>query len=430
MQLYLTMPKPGETIREGVVVQWLKKEGQKVQEKEPLVELETEKAVFTFESPFAGELKKILVEANSSCEVGKPIALFEVSAEDGERYLMLGVGMPAEGETISSTPQKKTEPKKALPKKEAPAEKKQNTKTPVYSPLIRNLASENHLSLEDLADIPSSGPGGRLTKEDVLNYLKNNSPLLTKEGNKGRSEFGTLPDPLLGKERVLLSPIRQRIAQHMKKSHEQIPAAGSSVDVDFHLIWNYCQKNKQSYAEEHGVNLSPFHFFLFAVCETLKKYPNFNASYSEEGGKGFLEKHSQINLGVAVATLQGLFTPVIHHAEKLSFRELTQSLSQLESKTKMGKLSVEELTGATFVVNNPGAIGGNRCLQIIPLPMVAIVAMNRIQKRPWVVDEAIGIREVAALDLAFDHRPLDGADGILFLEEVKKQLENFEFSKV
>ncbi len=420
MQLYLTMPKPGETIREGVVVQWLKKEGEKVQEKDALVELETEKAVFTFESPFVGVLQKILVEANSSCEVGKPIALFEVSQEDGERYLMLGVGMPADGApTVRSTPSSKQIQK--TPEKPVRTQAQAAPSSRALSPLIRNLARENNLSEEELAQIPASGPGGRLTKEDVLKYLKNVGAVLAPPDKGAASSTPT---------QNLLSPIRQRIAQHMKKSHEQIPAAGSSVDVDFHLIWNYCQKNKQSYSEEHGVALSPFHFFLFAVREALKKYPNFNASYIEEGGKGYLQKHSQINLGVAVATLQGLFTPVIHQADKLSFRDLAQTLSQLEAKTKMGKLSVEELTGATFVVNNPGAVGGNRCLQIIPLPMVAIVAINRIQKRPWVVEEAIGIREVAAIDLAFDHRPLDGADGILFLEEVKKNLEHFDFEAI
>lgn len=433
MKLYLTMPKPGETIREGVVVQWLKKAGENVEEKDPLVELETEKAVFTYESPFKGKIEKILIEENASIAVGSPIALFEVSEEDGQRYLMLGVGLPVEESKVAAPVQKNVG---ANPHVRPPVERQTHRSAPtvkrpaVYSPLIRNLARENHLSDADLANISGSGPGGRLTKEDILNYLK--SPRISPLSKGSGGDFEQAPTYLLqeGDEKISLSVIRQRIAQVMKKSADQIPKAGSGTDVDASEIWEYCKTHQTEFQNKHQVALKPFHFFLYAVREALKKYPNFNASYVEENGKSFLIKHKPIHLGFAVATLQGLFTPVVKNAQDKKFSDLSKVLADLEKKAKEGKLSVDELTGATFVVNNPGAVGGTRCDQIIPLPTVAIIALNRIQKRPWAVGDEIKIRHVVGVDLAFDHRPLDGADGIQFVEEVRKILEKFPFEIV
>ncbi len=427
MKLYLTMPKPGETIREGVVVQWLKKQGESVEEKDPLVELETEKAVFTYESPFKGSLQKVLAEENASVPVGTPIALFEVSEEDGQRYLMLGVGLPVSGNEAGSPVQKDVgATPRGRPKMEGQPQRAAPTKRPaVYSPLIRNLARENNISEDELGNIPASGPGGRLTKEDILNFLKvGTAPLVVPKPAAVETPKYTMQE---GDEKVLLSVIRQRIAQHMRKSAEQIPKAGSGVDVDMSEIWEYHKTHQTEFQNKYQVSLKPFHFFLYAVREALKKFPNFNASYMEENGKSFLVKHAPIHLGFAVATLQGLFTPVVKNAQNKRFVELSRALVDLEKKAKEGKLSVDELTGATFVVNNPGAVGGSRCDQIIPLPTVAIIALNRIQKKPWVMGNEIQIRHVVGVDLAFDHRPLDGADGIQFAEEVKKTLEHFPF---
>lgn len=425
MQIYLTMPKPGETIHEGVIVKWQKKAGDLVEEKEALVELETEKAVFTYESPFKGKIEKILAEENASIPVGSPIALFDVSEEDGQRYLMLGVGLPVDKSEKSNVVAPLAAPTSvkgstsfdvAQDRRRTPTTTKQSTS---YSPLIRSLAKEQGLSNEELDQIPRSDPRGRLNKEDVLNYLK----------NKTSVQKSTTPTVKLqaGDEKVPLSVIRQRIAQHMTKSAAQIPKAGSGVDVDASEIWEYCKTHQVEFQNKYQVSLKPFHFFLYAVREALKKFPKFNASYMEEEGKSFLIKHASIHLGFAVATLQGLFTPVVKNAQDKKFSDLCKTLVDLEKKAKEGKLSVDELTGATFVVNNPGAVGGSRCDQVIPLPTVAIIALNRIQKRPWVLGDEIKVRHVVGVDLAFDHRPLDGADAIQFVEEVKKILEHFPF---
>ena len=416
MQLYFTMPKPGETIREGSIVKWLKNPTDFLDEKDPLVELETEKAVFTAESPFRGILKEILVKENEEVKVGTPLALFDVSEEDGEKYVMLGVGMPVQENVDVGAPL-------GAPKNEEISQKKgAASSTPTiyrgnYSPFIRKLAKENHLTEKELEKIPRKRTGERLTKEDLLEYLKK-SP--SPQPSPTRGEGGIQRDY----KQIPLSPIRHRIAEHLTKSHHEIPQAATSVDVDLTEIMKFRKKKNLKFIP------TPFYFFTYAVRETLKKFPLFNSSYFEEGGKAFIQQHKNIHLSFAIATKQGLLNPVVQQAENLSFKKLASSILELEKKAREGKLSINELTGGTFLVNNPGAIGGTRSYQLIPYPLVAIIGLNRIQKKPWIVKNKIVPREIAAVDLSFDHRVLDGANAIQFAEEVKRMMEDFPYETV
>ena len=278
------MPKPGETIREGLVVQWMKKEGEKVEEKDPLVELETEKAVFTFESPFRGVLKKILAAEGENKPVASPLALFEVSEEDGNRYLMFGVGMPVDSapSPSSQAPSQKTSGQKQKTKDQGLGTRDYSS----YSPLIRNMAREHGMSSEELDEIPRSGD--RLTKEDVLKFVQ----------GRGGSRTAPTTEEF---DRIPLSPIRQRIAKHMIKSHREIPQAASSVDVDLSPILQFKKDHGEEFLKKHGLSLTPFYFFLYAVREILKKFPTFNSSYIEENGKAFTHQYRSIHLGFAVA---------------------------------------------------------------------------------------------------------------------------------
>src|SRR5262245_30388197 len=249
MQLYLTMPTPGETIREGSVVRWLKKAGDSVEEKEPLVELETEKAIFTFESPFRGLLREIVVAEGKKVAVGARLALFEVSEEDGKRYNLLGVGLPV-GEGVSAGAGPPARPQEGQPRGVTPTGLPSS-----YSPLIRNLAREHGLPLEELDRIPRTGP--RLTKEDVLGYIKNVGARFPRPGVE------TPPLPSSDFEKISLSPIRRRIAQKMQESKREIPHAASSVDVDLTEIWTYCASQADAFSQKIGVGPTPFFFFLY-----------------------------------------------------------------------------------------------------------------------------------------------------------------------
>ncbi len=406
MRLYLTMPKPGETIREGQIIQWLKTEGEKTEEQEGLVELETEKAVFIYDSPFRGVLQQILVPASSQVPVGAPIAIVEVSQEDGERYLMLGVGLPVEekeSETISSKNSSITLVSSSISSTKTPPQKSSST----YSPLIRKLAETHQLSLDELDQIPRVHSGGRITKEEVLEYLKARS--------------SPKPPYSVDYEDISLSPIRLRIAQKMEQSKREIPHAATSVDVDFTEGMEFCRQHREVFKMK-GFSLTPFILFANAVRRILPKFPNFNAHVISENGKIYLRRFHSLHLGMAVDTEQGLFTPVLHRVEEFGFEDLARQIFEFRKKVRGGKAQVEDLTGATFAINNPGAVGGDRAYQIIPPPLVAIIGINRVQKRPWVVNDQIAVREVCSVDLSFDHRVIDGAEAIRFIEAVKEEM--------
>lgn len=337
------MPQFGESITEGHIVRWLKREGENIKEQEPLVEMETAKSVFSYESPFRGKLAKIVERDEAKVSVGSVIAHFDVSEEDAKRYLSLGIG----------------------------EEIKKAKKPHGLSPAIRSLAKEHGMSLEEV---------------------------------------------------IPLSPIRARIAEKMVLSRQKIPHAGCGVDVDFSAI------EKWRSTQEKPPSILPF--AMVAVIEALKKHPHMNSSLKEEGEKRWVEQYDSIHLGIAVASEQGLVVPVVHNAEKLSFKELVQEARRLIDGGRKGSLSPQDLAGGTFTINNPGAVGSIRTEQIIPYPQAAIVAINRVVRRPWVVGDAIEIRPIVGLDIAFDHRLIDGDVAIRFLVDVAKNLENFDFSKI
>lgn len=316
MLITLTMPQFGESITQGRIVSWLKKEGDLVKEAEPLVEMETEKSVFSYESPFTGKLVKIIEGAEKEVQVGSEIAQFEVSEADGKKYSL-----------IHSTP-----------------------------------ASSSSATIQ------------------------------------------TIP----------VSAIRSRIADNMILSKQSIPHAGTGLDVDLSSIDQ--KRGKQSYLS----------FIIWAVIRSLQEHPLLYSLWKEANGRRWIEQNPSINLGLAVSTDQGLLVPVIHHAETLSFDQLTQETNRLITEGKKGILKPQELSGGNFTVNNTGALGATRSLQIIPPQQSAILAVNRVVKRPWVDGDKIVIKPILSLDLAFDHRLIDGDQAIGFLVSIREKLEKFK----
>lgn len=389
MLLALAMPQFGESITEGHIVRWLKKEGETVAESEPLVEMETEKSVFSYESPFRGTLVKIIQDNEANVSVGAVIAHFEVSKDDGKKYLSLGIG--GIGKLIGE---------KAQP------EKKEN-----LSPMIRSLAKEHHVPIHEVEKLKGTGPEGHLTKEDFLKFLK-----------KMESAKGEAQTPKTGVRMIAVSPIRSRIADNMVLSKQKIPHAGCGLDVDLSTVENWRADKR----EAPGL----LSFILVSVVEALKKNPHMNSSWKESEGKRWIEQYEAIHLGVATATDQGLVVPVIKEIQTLSFKKISQEVQRLIEAARKGGLSPSELTGATFTVNNTGALGTLRSHQIIPYPQAAIVAINRVVKRPWVVGDQIEIRPILSLDISFDHRLLDGAGAIKFLSDIAAELERFDFKKI
>ncbi len=400
----LTMPQFGESITEALIVRWLKKEGQDVKEQEPILELETEKSVFSYESPFQGKLIAILQKENQSVVVGTEIAHFEVADNVAKKYLALGIG-----KVVGGGPTPKETPVKAVTQTGAPPISPLHTSSghATLSPLIRSLAKEKGIPLDEVEKIPGTGPEGRLTKEDFLKYLE------TRGQGSGEREGG---------QGSPLTPIRARIAEKMSLSKRTIPHAGTGVDADVTNIAEWRQGNKPS----DGF----LAFVLFSTVPALKKFPILNSSFKEKEGRQWVEDHPSVNLGIATSTPQGLMVPVLHQADQLSFRELVERGNQLIEKARTGRLEVSELTGGTFTVNNTGALGAVRSQQIIQPPQSGSLAVNRVIQHPWVVQNEIKIRSILSLDLAFDHRLVDGDAAVGFLQELKQNLENFDFSVV
>ncbi|QQR81531.1 MAG: 2-oxo acid dehydrogenase subunit E2 [Deltaproteobacteria bacterium] len=363
MIIALTMPQFGESITEGHLVRWLKNAGDTVAEAEPIVEMETEKSVFSHESPFKGKIVKLLAEEGANVPVGQVIAHFDVSAEDGKKYLDLGVAQPVDG-----------------------------SGTPIEKPKVVETKTE------EIKAAPVAKPSTSVT-----------------------------PSAAPGVTIVNITPIRARIAEKMVLSKTTIPHAGTGLDVDLGKIdqWRKANENPPSYLI----------FALFTVLHVIKKYPLINSSWKESGGKKWIEQYDDVNLGVAVATKEGLMVPSIKKANTLSFKQLQSAVAALIESARNGNLKVEELTGATFTVNNTGSLGSYRTSQVIPPPQVAIMALNKVVKKPVAVSSGEGemrvaIRPIMSLDLAFDHRVIDGDYGIGFVDAVAKELESFDFSQI
>ncbi len=426
MLLDLTMPQFGESITKSRIVQWLKKEGDDVKEQEPIAEMETEKSVFSYESPFRGKIVKILRANDADVPVGESIAQFEVSGEDGKKYLSMGIGKPVGGSAPQAAPEK-TEKSKSVEKTQKEPE------VPLPAPVIRSLAKEHGVSLEDVQKIPGTGSGGRVTKEDFLKHL-NDKPARSSGHPAVETQVAEAPLPAAprksptGVKIIPVTPVRARIAENMVLSKQTVPHAGTGLDADLSVIeaWRLNHPEKK---------LGYLAFIVSAAVESLMAFPIMNSVWKEgtdENGKKtrWIEEPSSVRLGVAVATPQGLMVPVIPNADQKNVEELALELNRVVQAGRESNLKPHDLSGGTFTINNTGSLGALRSVQVIPPGQSAILAINRVVRRPVVVGTEIVVRPLVSLDLTFDHRLIDGAEAIGFLVDVVRRLENFDFSDV
>lgn len=407
-KILLIMPQPGETITEGTVVRWMVQPGEPIGEGEPIVELETEKAVFEYESPYEGKLLEILIQDGTSVPVGSPLAVFEVEDAKAEHYFMLGIGkkLESKGEKRESAIKKQEARGKKQEKKNA-ARDKETT----LSPLLRNILREEGISLHELDEIDGTGPGGRITKENMLDYLKS-------RGNRPKQA----PDI----EVIPCSPIRIRIAERMVHSKKTIPHAHTSVTADLTSLVTYRNLMAEEFKKKHGFPLGYLPLIFPSLKKAILSHLLVNSSYSDQSGRKVIVVNKRIHMGIAVGTEKGLYTPVLRGVESKGFVDFARDLSVLVQKTRENRLAVSDLTGMTFTLNNYGAFGTTHGVQIILSPQSSTLGMGRIEKRPWVVGSSIEPRWIVEWTLAFDHRVLDGREAALFLRDLKGMLENFK----
>ena len=416
----VVMPKMGESIVEGTILDWKKSEGDFIQKDEILLEISTDKVDSEIPSPVEGSIIQILFKKGDTVEVGKVIAIV---GDEGESVSVIDKKEESIKQDKSSF-EKETSGNEdrveagLVEHKQIPNQEK-NQSNRFYSPLVRKIAHKENISLNQLDSISGTGLNGRVSKKDILAYIKGKDNCISEIPEDKRQGH----NPELVKE---MSHIQKLVARHMKESINISPHVYSNVEVDVTDIVSFIKNNKDLFLKKYNNKLTYTPIFLEACVECLKEFPLINASIIEDK----IKYHQNINIGVAVALEDdSLIVPVIQRAEEKNFLGLVRNTSELAVKARSGGLSAHEITGSTFTLTNPGVFGSSFGMAIINQPNVAILSTGAINKKPIVKEtkfgDAVFVRSVMNLTLGYDHRIINGAYGSRFLVSVKEYLENF-----
>ncbi len=461
----VVMPKMGESIAEGTVLRWLKKEGDKVEKDEPILEISTDKVDTEVPAPFAGMLSKIVAREKETVAVGATIAYISgglsasTSAATGrtekrqEEPAPAPMPIPALQATVQPARPVAQPAPAPQPEDQVEARATQARNDRFYSPLVKNIAKTEGVSPEELSRIPGSGMGGRVNKNDMLQYVSArksgavpkyqapSAPALQPQQPPTFTAPAPQPMPApafaASGEAVTIIPmdnIRQRIAEHMVRSVHTSPHVTSISEVDVTNIINYQKKNKESFEQRYGVRLTLTPIFLECMIKALREFPFINSSIE---GNNIIVRN-EINFGIAVAMPKqegsplppALIVPVIKNADRLSLAGLAGAVNELANKARTKKLTPDDISGGTFTLTNPGMFGNILSTPIINQPNLAIMTTGAIVKRPVVKtdedgNDYIAIRSMMFLGLSHDHRLIDGLYAVQFTERVKQYMEAF-----
>ena len=411
------MPQMGYDMSEGTVVRWLVAEGADVNVGDPLAEIETDKAVVEYESVAEGVLRKIVVSEGTTVPVGQTIAIVGTADEDIPEAAVeaaLPETTPAH-EPAPTTPLAPSPAASPMPSTEAPA----GDGKVRASPIARRLAQEKGVNL---ASVKGTGPGNRITRDDVLAYAATMPPAPVAPAAPPPPTAAPALSSTAAVEpgkKIPLSRMRQQIARVTVRSKRETPHFYVSAEVDMTAAMALrAQLNKD--LEEEGVRVSVNDLVLKACIGALKKYPKFNAFYEDDG----IQMNEAINIGVAIAEEQGLIVPAVMNSGAMSLVELAKASKDLIERAKSGTLHPQEYTGGTFSTSNLGMFDVISFAAIIHPPQSAVVAVAAVAKRPMVRDDKIEVADTMTATLSADHRVVDGAEGAEFLMEVKRLLEH------
>lgn len=422
MAFEFKLPDLGEGLTEGEIVKWLVKVGDPVEENQVFVQVETDKAVIDIPSPRKGVVLKLAVAEGETVQVGRVII---VIGEPGEKLEALpkpeeakvrpSVGVVGELEEAPAEEEVKRPVEKA-PAKAIPAPSLEGVEI-LAVPMVRKLASDLQV---DLRTIRGTGPQGRITKEDVQKAARERKPP-EKEIPAKAIKAARKYDLYGFVERVQLRGMRKTIAQAMVKSKSTIPHAAGLDEADATQLLALKAKAKERAAQKK-VHLTILPFVIKAVVAALEEHPYVNASVDDESGEIVLKKY--YNIGIAVDTKDGLMVPVVKNAKGKNIFQLAAELTELSEKARNRTIDLADLKGGTFTITNFGAMGGIYGFPVIHHPEVAILGMGKIMEKPIVVDGKIEVRKVLPLSLSFDHRVVDGAEAVRFMNTVIELLED------
>jgi pyruvate dehydrogenase E2 component (dihydrolipoamide acetyltransferase) len=437
----IIMPQMGESIVEGTITKWLKKPGDKVQRDEPLFEISTDKVDAEIPAPASGVLQEIKVTEGTTVGVNTVVGTIAV---DGEAAAAKSAAPSAKSASAPPTPPK--EEKKAtpapppMPAPPAAAHEEEEDEAR-SSPLVRKIAREHGISL---SQIKGTGLGGRITKQDIQQFIDNQAsqpahaeaaarpvPPARSEAEPSQAPAASAPPrpaapaPYPG-DLVPMTNMRRLIAKHMIESRRTSAHVHCMYEVDFTRIVNLRSKLKTGFEQRHGVRLTFMPFFVRAAIIALQQWPIINANIDGDN----IRYHRNINVGIAVALDWGLIVPVLKNAGDLNFLGLQRGITDLGERARTKKLKPEDVEGSTFTITNPGQFGAVFGLPIINQPNSAIMGVGGITKQPLVItdkdgNDSIAIRSVVHLTLGYDHRLIDGAVADQFMAQVKKNLEQW-----
>ncbi|HHL0332108.1 2-oxo acid dehydrogenase subunit E2 [Listeria monocytogenes] len=402
----ITMPKLGESVTEGTISSWLVKPGDTVEKYDAIAEVLTDKVTAEIPSSFSGTIKEILAEEDETLEVGEVICTIE-TADAGSSEPVAEVE-----ETETKAPEKQET--KQVKLADAPASGR-------FSPAVLRIAGENNI---DLSTVEGTGKGGRITRKDLLQVIEN-GPVATKQDVQSQSapqDKTATPAPVrsaAGDKEIPINGVRKAIAKHMSVSKQEIPHAWMMVEVDATGLVRYRNAVKDSFKKEEGYSLTYFAFFIKAVAQALKEFPQLNSTWA---GDKIIE-HANINISIAIAAGDLLYVPVIKNADEKSIKGIAREISELAGKVRNGKLSQADMEGGTFTVNSTGSFGSVQSMGIINHPQAAILQVESIVKRPVIIDDMIAVRDMVNLCLSIDHRILDGLLAGKFLQAIKANVE-------
>ncbi|MCL4492597.1 MAG: 2-oxo acid dehydrogenase subunit E2 [Nitrospirae bacterium] len=387
------LPDLGEGITEGEIRKWLVKEGDVVEEHQNILEVETDKAIVEVPAPRKGRVLKINKEAGDIAKVGEILlSISEDGAVAGER--------PEEKPEREKEPRMEERPKSVSVVGTLPEEEEEAIRA---APAVRALAKERGVRIEI---IKGSGPGGSITKEDVLEA--------SEKLKKAEEQHGPI-------ERMPLKGIRKTIARNLLISQQKIAFVTGMDEADITELWSLREKEKRPLLQK-GIHLTFLPFFIKAVYHALLEHPMLNASLDDVHEEIIIKKY--YNFGIAVDTPDGLMVPVIRDADKKSILELATEIQEMSGKARERKIKLEEMKGGTFTITNYGHFGGIFATPIINYPETGILGTGRLSEKPWVKDGQITIRKILPLSLTFDHRVTDGVDAAKFLTKIINYIED------
>jgi 2-oxoglutarate dehydrogenase E2 component (dihydrolipoamide succinyltransferase) len=412
MSIEIKIPSVGESVQEAVLAEWFKQDGDTVRKDEPLFVIETDKVTLEVVAEADGVLT-ILVQAGESVAIGTVVGSLEPVAAGAAPVEKPKAEAAPEPETASTTA-----PAPAAASAPAPAAPAPSADGIPLAPSVRRLIAEKRL---DASKIQGTGPGGRLSKGDVLLYLEN-APAGIPDAPSSPAAPTDLTSVAAMEERKPMTPIRKRIAERLLASKQGTAMLTTFNEIDMARAMEIRSLYKEAFQKRHSVSLGFMSFFVKACVEALKEVPEINAFIDGHD----IVYHNYQHVGVAVGTERGLVVPVIRHAERLSFAGVEQAIVDYVAKIKENRLELADLEGGTFTVSNGGVYGSLLSTPILNMPQSGILGMHKIEKRPVVIDDQIVIRPMMYVALSYDHRIVDGKGAVTFLKRVKEFVENPE----